>query len=268
MMLRWNAVLSVLFIIAPVLRAGEPLFVPHGAAEAGMAFAVTATPGHWACFNNQALMTSASGVSVSVAIETRFMMPALSSKGLSAVIANSRVPLGIIAVHYGNADYYRVMTGLGSAVSLSGGVSLGVQADYITERASGDYRDVSHLTFETGMACTLSSSVTLGVHIFNPLAALNALPSSIDAGLQWEYPEELLLTLSGSKTTSEPVSLQCGISWDVAGHLTLRSGYMTSPSSFALGLGWKTGSLKTDIGFIVNSITGITSALSFIWTIK
>jgi hypothetical protein len=268
MMLRWNAVLSVLFIIAPVLHAGEPLFIPHGAAEAGMAFAVTATPGHWSCFNNQALMTSASGVSVSAAIETRFMMPALSSKGLSAVIAKRRVPLGIITVHYGNADYYRIMTGLGSAVSLSGRVSLGVQADYITEKASGDYRDVSHLTFETGMTCALSSTVTLGVHIFNPLTALNSLPSSIDAGMQWECTEQLLLTLSCSKMTGEPVSFQSGMRWEVAGHLSLRSGYMTSPSSFALGMGWETGSLKTDIGFIVNTITGITSALSFIWTIK
>ncbi len=268
MMLRWNAVLFLYFVIAPVLRAGEPLYIPHGAAEAGMAYAVTATPGHWSCFNNQALMTSASGVTVSAAIETRFLMPALSSKGLSAVIAHGRVPLGVTAVHYGNADYYRIMTGLGSAVSLSGGVSLGVQADYITERASGDYRDVSHLTFEAGMVCALSSSVTLGLHIFNPLTALNSLPSSIDAGLQWERTEELLLTLSCSKTTSEPVSIQCGMSWDVAGHLTLRSGYMTSPSSFALGLGWETGPLKTDLGFIVNSITGVTSALTFIWTIK
>jgi len=268
MMLRWNAVLFLFFISASALRAGEPLFVPHGAAEAGMAFAVIAGPGHWSCFNNQALMTSASGVSVSAAIETRFMLPALSSKGLSAVIANGNLPLGIIATHYGNGDYYRIFTGIGSAVTLTDGVSLGVQADYVTERGIGDYRDVSHLTFETGMAITLSPTITMGLHIFNPLTTLNSLPSSIAAGLLWKSSEDLLLTLSSSKMTGEPLSLQCGMSWDITGNLTIRSGYMSSPSSFAFGIGWKTGSLMMDTGFIINSGTGITSALSFIWTIS
>jgi len=267
-MLRWNAVLYLLIIYATCLRAGEPLFVPHGAAEAGMAFAVTASPGHWSCFNNQALMTSVSGVSVSAAMETRFMLAALSSKGLSAVIADRHLPLGIIATHYGNSDYYRIFTGLGSAVTLTDGVSLGVQADYITERGIGDYRDVSHLTFEAGMTFTLSPVITMGLHIFNPLTTLNSLPSSLNAGLMWKSSEDLMITVNSSKITGEPLSMQCSMSWNMTGNLIVRSGYMTSPSSFAFGIGWKTGPLMTDTGFIIKSVKGITSALAYIWTIS
>jgi hypothetical protein len=267
-MLRWNAVILLFFISTAGINAGEPLFVPHGAAAMGMAFSVTAVPGHWHCFNNQALLTSATGISVSADAEMRFMMPALSSKALSAIIATGPVPLGVIVTHYGNGDYYRVFAGLGSAITLSGKMSLGVQVDCITERGIGDYRDVTSLTFETGMTFTLSPSVTMGLHIFNPLASVNSLPSAISTGLMWKSSDDLLVTISSSKMTDEPLSLECGMRWNVLDRVILRSGYMSSPSSFAFGIGFRTGPMQADAGFLINNITGISSSLSLLWQIR
>lgn len=267
-MLRWNAVLVSFIISAACLRAGEPLFVPYGADAMGMAYTVTATPGHWNCFNNQALLAAASATSFSAALENRFMIPAMSSKALSAVIDFKGAPLGIVASHYGNADYYRLFTGLGSAIKITDGIALGVQVDYITEHGIGEYRDVSHVTFETGMTCDLSPSLALGLHFFNPLAPLNELPASIEAGLQWSQSDELLLTIGSSKVSEEPLSVQCGLSWNVFDRLILRSGYMSSPSAYAFGIGFRTGSLQTDAGFLLNSVTGVTSSVTIIWTIR
>jgi hypothetical protein len=267
-MLRWNAVLLLFFIAAAVLQAGEPLFVPHGAAEMGTAFASSASPGHWSCFHNQALMTSRPGTSVALALETRFMMTPLSSKAISAIMAGKAVPLGLIITHYGNGDYYRIFTGMGSAVTLTKGVSLGVQVDYIMERSAGDYRDVSHLTFEAGMTIMLSSSLTFGLHLFNPMTPVNTLPSSMNAGMEWKHTEDLSVVFEASKVTDEPLSVQGGISWNVLNRLILRAGYMSSPSFFSFGLGYTYGSLQTDAGFMANSVTGITSSVSFIWNIR
>ena len=267
-MLRWNAVLLLSFIAAALLRAGEPVYVPHGAAEMGVSFASSATPGHWSCFHNQALLTSRTGISAGIALGTRFMMTPLSSKAVSAILAGKTVPLGLIITHYGNGDYYRIFTGIGSAVTLTKGVSLGVQIDYITERSIGDYRDVSHLTFETGMTVLLTSSLTLGLHVFNPLASVNTLPSSINAGIEWRQTEDLFVVIETGKVTGEPLSVQGGISWNVLEKLTLRTGYMSSPSCFSFGMGYTFGSLQTDAGFLINSLTGVTSSVSFIWNIR
>lgn len=256
------------FMAAAGLYAGEPLFVPHGADAMGMAFAVTAAPGHWNCFNNQALLTAAPATSFSAAIENRFMMSALSSKAVSAVIAIKQAPLGVIATHYGNGEYYRLFTGLGSAVKITDGIALGVQVDYIAEHGIGEYRDVSHVTFETGLTCLLSSSLTLGLHLFNPLSPLNTLPSSMEAGLQWSKTDDLLLAVGSSKVSDEPLSVQCGLSWNIPDRLVLRAGYMSSPSAFAFGIGFLTGSLQADAGFLINSMTGVTSSVSIIWTIR
>jgi hypothetical protein len=267
-MLRWNAVLVWFFMTAAGLQAGEPLFVPHGAASMGMAFAVTATPGHWSCFNNQALLTAAPSTSFSAALENRFMVPGLSSKAVSAVIAVSPAPLGIVATHYGNADYYRLFTGVGSAVKVTDGIALGLQVDCITEHGAGEYRDITHVTFETGMTCDLSPSLSLGMHLFNPLTPLNGLPSSIDAALHWRQSNDFMLAIGSSKVTDEPLSVQCGLSWDVLDRLVLRSGYMSSPSAFAFGIGFRMATLQADVGFLMNSMTGVTSSLSFIWTLR
>jgi hypothetical protein len=267
-MLRWNAVVLLFIIAVAGLHAGEPLYVPHGAGEMGMAFATSASSGHWSCFHNQALLTSRPGTSAAFSLETRFMMTALSSKALSAIIATKSVPLGFIITHYGNGDYYRIFTGIGSAVTLTEGISLGVQADYIMEKSIGDYRDVSHITFEAGMAIALSSSLTLGLHLFNPLTPFNTLPSSINAGIEWKHSGGLFIVLEASKVTDEPLSVQGGVSWNVLDRLILRSGYMSSPSCFAFGVGYVSGSLQTDAGFMINSATGMTSSLSLIWNIR
>lgn len=268
MMLRWNAVLVSLFITAAGLRAGEPLFVPHGADAMGMAYSVTATPGHWNCFHNQALLTACTATSFSAAFENRFMMADLSSKAVSAVIAIRSAQLGFVAAHYGNADYYRLFTGLGSAVKITDGIAIGLQADYVSEHGIGEYRDVSHVTFETGMTCNLSSSLTLGLHLFNPLSPLNSLPVSLETGLQWRQSDQLLLSVGSSKVSDEPLSVQCGLSWNIADRMILRSGYMSSPSAFAFGIGVRTGPLQADAGFLISSMTGVTSSVSVIWTIQ
>lgn len=267
-MLRWNAVFVSIFIFASWLRAGEPLYVPHGADAMGTAFAVTASPGHWSCFHNQALLTSVTSSGFSASLENRFMIPALTSKALSAVIVMKPAPLGLVASHYGNADYSMIFTGLGSAVRVAKTVSLGVQVDFISESSIGEYRDMSHVTFEAGMTCLISSSLTFGLHLFNPVSPLNTLPSSVEAGLHWKQSDDLVLAIGSSKASSEPLSVQCGLSWKVLDRLVLRSGYMSSPSAFAFGLGFRTGHLQTDAGFLLNGMTGVTSSISLTWTIK
>lgn len=266
-MLRWNAVILFFSISVAGLHAGEPLYMPHGAGEMGVAFASSASSSHWSCFQNQALMTSCQGTSASFALATSFMIPALSSKALSAIIDSKPVPVGFVVTHYGNGDYYRIFAGIGSAVILTRGVSLGVQADYIMEKSAGDYRDISHITFEVGMTVALSPSITLGMHLFNPLTPVNNLPSSINAGIGWKLSDDLLIALETGKVTDEPLSIQSGISWNILDRLILRSGYMSSPSCFTFGVGFISGSLQTDAGFMINSVTGLNSSVSFIWNI-
>ena len=267
-MLQRCAVLWLFSLFTGYLHAGEPLFVPHGAGQAGMAFACTASSGHWNSFHNQALMAGCSDVTAGLSFESRFMMAGMSSKAVSLVIPGDPAPLGIIATHFGNGQYSSIFAGVGSALNVSDGLSLGLQADLIAETGIGDYRNVYHATFEAGLAARLSPSLTLGFHLFNPLTAVNNLPSSISAGVSWSPAPDLMIACDASKMTDEPLSLNGGVSWQPLQKLEFRTGYMSSPSSFAFGAGYTSARLQYDIGFLINSLTGVTSSLSITWTIK
>jgi len=267
-MLQRCAVVWLFFLFTGRIHAGEPLFVPHGAGQAGMAFACTASPGHWNSFHNQALMTGCRDVSAGLSFESRFMMAEMSSKAISLVIPGSTAPLGFIAAHFGNGQYSSILAGVGSALTISEGLSIGLQADLIAETGIGDYRNVYHATFEAGLAARISPALTLGLHLFNPLTAVNSLPSSISAGVSWSSSPELIIAFDASKMTDEPLSLNGGVSWQVLRKLVFRTGYMSSPSSFAFGAGYTSGPVQSDIGFMINSLTGVTSSISFTWIIK
>lgn len=266
-MLRCIAVVLLFVEAAAGINAGEPVYVPHGAGELGMAFASSAFPGHWSCFHNQALLAKQVTTSAAVALETRYMLSSLSSKALSITVAGNTAPIGIILTHYGNGDYYRIFSGAGSAVKITDGLALGIQVDYITERSVGDYRDQSHITFEAGAIMDIASDMTVGLHILNPLNSLNSIPSAVNAGVAWRQSDDLCIAAELSKVTAEPLSFHAGINWNIMDKLVLRSGYMSSPSSFAVGSGFRSGKMQVDAGFLINSVTGITSSVSFIWTI-
>jgi hypothetical protein len=267
-MLQRCAVVWLFFLFTGSLHAGEPLFVPHGAGQAGMAFACTASSGHWNSFHNQALMAGSRDVTAGIAFESRFMMAEMSSKAVSLVIPGGPAPVGIIATQFGNGQYSSIFAGVGSALIISDGLSFGLQADLIAETGIGDYRDVYHATFEAGLVARVSPALTLGVHLFNPVISGNTLPSSISAGVSWSPVPELMIGCDVSKMTDEPLSLNGGMSWQLLRKLVFRTGYMSSPSSFAFGAGYTAGPVQSDIAFVINNFTGVTSSVSFTWTIN
>jgi hypothetical protein len=252
-------------LLSSVIHAGDPVFSRFGAGEAAMAYSCVASTDRWSAFHNQASMTFCNSFSAGLSAESRFMMTEMSTRALGVIIPGSHAPLGIITTWYGNNQYSVITGGLGSAVRITDGLSLGAQADIITEHCAGRYRDFTHLTFETGLLARVTPGVMFGVHLFNPLARFNDLQSSLQTGITWSPDRNLLLAAEAVKSTGEPLSLHTGISWSLPGGVTLRTGYSSSPSCFAFGAGFLFGSLSVDTGFLINNTTGVTPSVSLLF---
>jgi len=256
----------VLFLLlSSVVRAGDPVFSRFGAGEAAMAYSCVASTDQWSVFHNQASMTFCSSFTAGISVESRFMMTEMSTHALGVVLPGRHAPLGIISTWYGNDQYSVITGGLGSAVKLTEGLSLGVQADIISEHCAGRYRDLTHLTFEAGILAQISPAVMFGVHLFNPLARLNDLQSSMQSGISWLPDKNLLFAFEAVKSSGEALSLHTGLSWKVPGAVTLQTGYSTSPSCFAFGAGFSFGALSVNTGFLINNATGVTPSVSLLW---
>lgn len=264
-MLLRSAEVVFFFVLTTVLNAGNPLYSRLGAGEAGMAYACVASTGHWCSFHNQAALPYNKSFSIGTSFESRFMMTEMSSKSITCILPGRPAPLGLMMIHYGNSQYSLIMGGLGSGVVLTQGLSLGVQVDVISEHCAGNYEDLVHVTFETGILGQISPEVTFGFHIFNPLAQLNGLPSSIRTGITWSPDKSLSASLETVKISGLFLSFRGGISWQLPKSLVLRAGYSSVPSSFAFGAGFASAGLSIDMGFMLNSKTGVTPSVSLLW---
>jgi hypothetical protein len=253
------------FSISATLHAGDPFYSRFSAGEAGMAYACVSSPGHWNAFHNQAVLPYCNNFSIGSSVEARYMMMEMSSKAITCIIPGKSAPLGLMLTHYGNRQYSVITGGIGSAVILTTGLSLGVQVDFISEHCAGMYADMTYVTFEAGILAKISSHLTFGLHVFNPLAGINSLPSSLSIGLSWEPDKNFIIALDAVKLSDEAVSLRSGVKWILPKGITLCTGYGTYPSSFAFGTGFSSGRLSIDTGFIMNTDTGVTPSVSFLW---
>jgi hypothetical protein len=264
-MLFRSAEVIILLFLSSVMHAGDPVFCRFGAGEAAMAYSCVASTDQWSAFHNQASMAYCSSFSLGVALETRYMMKEMSTRALTAIIPGKPAPLGIIMTYYGNGQYGILTGGVGSAIILTDGLSLGVQTDIISEHCAGEYKDITYITFETGLLARVSPVVSVGMHLFNPVAQFNNLPSSIRTGISWSPDKNLSLAFEALKTSGEALSIHTGISWSLPATVILRAGYSTCPSCFAFGTGFSVGRLSIDSGFLINNETGVTPSVSFLW---
>ncbi len=264
-MLLRTAKVVILLSFPVLLNAGDPPYTRFGAGEAGMGYACVASTGSWCSFHNQAAMPYSNTFSLGTSYESRFMMSALSAKTLCCIIPGRPAPLGIIMTHYGNSQYALISGGLGSAVILAEGLSLGAQVDIFVEHSAGSYRDYTYVTFEAGMQGRVSPHVTVGFHLFNPLAHLNRLPSAVRAGVAWQPDASLTGAVEISKMSGTPLSVHTGIAWHLPHTLILRVGYYTCPSSFTFSTGVLCKGICIDAGCAVNTATGITPLISLLW---
>jgi len=264
-MLSRSVEMVLILLLSSVVRAGDPVFSRFGAGEAAMAYSCVASTERWSVFHNQASMAFCSSFMAGVSVESRFMMTEMSTRALGVVVPGRHAPLGLISTWYGNDQYSVITGGLASAVRLTDGLSLGVQADIISEHCAGRYRDLTHLTFETGLLARISPGVMFGVHMFNPLARFNNLQSSMQTGISWSPDKNLLFAAEAVMSSNEALSLHTGLSWNVPGAVILRTGYSTSPSCFAFGAGFSFGAVSLDTGFLINNSTGVTPSVSLLW---
>ena len=255
----------VLLLLSSVIYAGDPLFSRFGAGEAAMAYSCVASTECWSPFHNQASLAYNNTFAAGVSFESRFLMQDMSTRTIALVIPGRPAPLGIISSWYGNSQYSVISAGLGSAVILTDGLSLGVQADIITEHSAGRYKDLVHVTFETGVLARITPNLMFGAHVFNPLSGLNSLQSSLQSGITWTPDRSLRLAVEAVKSTDEPLSLHTGMAWIIPKAVTLRAGYSSAPSSFAFGIGFTTGRVTADTGFVYNTETGMTPSVSLLW---
>jgi len=262
---------SVIYIFLSLTSSGGDLYRPSaGAGEAGMGYVCVMKNGFWSPFHNQALLANNNSFSFGINYENRFGISELGTRSAAVIIPAGKASIGAFYSHFGYTDFKRQMTGLACGIKLSDKISAGVQADYFSERTSGEYNNNQSVTYEAGLLVTPSDKIRIGVHLFNPVPnslRKSYLPSTLILGAGAELNKSLFAGVEAEMSSGSKMIIRTGFEYEAAKKLWLRSGFSTNNNSFSFGLGYLVKIVQIDLGFATHDKLGVTSSVSLIFKI-
>jgi hypothetical protein len=246
-----GGVAIIILIISINVRGAGGLVIPGGR-EAGIGFASVSLAGPWSVFNNQAGLAWEKKFSAGAGIGNHFLLKEMSMKALCGVFPTRHGSAGFSLSHYGFSLYNELTIGLSYGLPLARNFSLGAGIRYLRVSIGGDYGSKNTGTCEVGLQYRATDKVTLGVHIYNPIAVKlsknpsERLPVIFRLGISWLVLREFLL--AAEVETGVPHSPRCkaGVEYHFVKPVYIRAGFITSPGQFTFGLGLELSKVKLD----------------------
>lgn len=224
-------------------------------------------------FTNQAALASVRKMEFSIHSEQRFLLSEIRAIAAAAALPIGKTgTFGLGVQYFGFEAYNEQRISLGYGKKLGDKFSLG--ASFIwTNTSIPEYGNKGVFTFDLGIMAFVSSKVTLGAHIFNPLRiGINeeeALPSIIKIGLRYRPSKVVRIIAEVEKDIQFGLRTHWGTEYDVLDQLVLRFGLATQPTEISFGFGYKIKQkLRIDIGASYHQLLGVTPALSVVFRPK
>jgi len=227
--------------------------------------------GFWSSFQNQALLADHKAFSAGFNYESRFNISELGTRTAGVIIPAGATSLGIVYSYFGYSQFRRESAGLACGLRLSDKISAGVQVDYFSEKAAGEYDNTQMVTCEAGLLFKPGETITFGIHVFNPVPGSlrkSFLPSSLRVGSGIELSDVLFAGAEAEMSSGKNLVFRTGFEYNAAKNLFLRGGFSSENTSFSFGLGYLFRSVRLDLSFVTHEKLGISSSVSLVFQIK
>ena len=226
--------------------------------------------GFWSSFHNQATLALNSSFSFGFNYQNRFGIEELGTRSAGITIPAGKASLGAIYSHFGYTDFKRDMTGLACGIKLSNKIYAGVQIDYFSERASGEYEHNQSVTCETGLLIIPAENIRIGIHLFNPVPnslRKTFLPTTLRVGAGTDLNNLLFAGIEAEMSSGSTLIIRTGFEYEAAKKFWIRGGFSTNNTSFSFGLGYLSKIARIDFSFVTHEKLGLTSSVSLIFKI-
>ncbi len=265
-------ILFLMLFIVSQHTFGAGLWPPVGARQAGLNHCSVALSDFWSIQNNQAGMALIKNLSVGVAYENRFLIPQMGTANLALIYPLKIGNMGLSMSYFGYALYHEMKMGLAYARSFGPRLRVGVQLDYLQTGLGDIYGHRSNVTFELGVQSDVTSHLTFGVYVYNPVRvkfsdyANEKIPAVFRFGVAYHFSNKLLTTAEVEKNSAfQDVILRGGIEYNVKKQFFFRVGFGTSRDIFSFGFGWYKKHMQFDIGTTMHQSLGFSPQTSLVF---
>lgn len=220
----------------------------------------------WSNFTNQAGLAEITELTIGVGSSNSYGIKQLSTHTAAFALAVNGGVFGLNVAYTGFELYNESKIGLAFGKKLSKTFNVGVQVDYLGIYVDESTKNSNVFTFEVGVQKRLMPELTLGAHLFNPLAVeLNEeenIPSIFKLGLQYNANKKVSVFVEGALESEQEGMLKIGIEYSIIEQLQLRTGFSSNPAKNAFGVGYTLKNMQLDIGVNRHQILGYSPQFS------
>ena len=220
----------------------------------------------WSNLSNQAGLAEITQLSVGVSTKNSFGIKELSTHVAIFALPVSGGVFGLNVAYTGFELYNETKIGLAFGKKLSKSFNVGIQADYLGIYADGSTNNKNSFTFEIGAQKRLMRDLTLGTHIFNPIAVkLNeteVIPTIFKLGLRYDANSKVSVFTETELENGENGILKAGLEYKIIEQLQLRTGFSTNPAKNTFGIGYTLNNIQVDITINRHQLLGYSPQFS------
>ncbi len=227
-----------------------------------------------ASVNNQAALAGLHQYSFQLSATRRFSMAGLNEVSFCGALppgkkVNGTFGLGIN--YFGNSNFNRSKITLGYGMKLGKTVQAGVGFDYLETVING-YGNRNNIAAEMGLLAQVNKSLTLGVHVFNPVnfkkksVMENQVPTLFNLGLLYAVSKRVWLNAETQKDFTHPFIFKSGVEYLINNLVFLRGGYSTNPGLLSAGVGLQAKNFNFDFSFNYHSVLGVSPLIGIGYT--
>lgn len=264
-------ILSVCFCVIPTLiNAADNLRLPDIRTLGMGGNGVT----HTALFN-PALLALHNQKELQFDYYNRYSLKELATISGAFVYPNAVLPMGLHVASFGY-DAYRESMFRGSwGKQLNTWCSLGIGIQYALLQSELFETDVARLSTDIGITLHAVDNWLIGLSIINfpsiPLSDKNMdkkhiTPFLLQAGINWQFINDLLITAGGAYTEETPFSASAGMEYMPFADFHLRTGIQTAPFRPSLGASYRISMLMADVVMVYHPILGISTGIGLSFT--
>ena len=220
----------------------------------------------WSNFTNQAGLAEIRELTIGVGTANSFGIKQLSTHTAAFAFPVNGGVFGLNVTYTGFDLFNESKIALAFGKKLSESFNLGVQVDYIAMYVDESSNNSNVFTFEIGAQKRLMRKLTLGAHLFNPIAVKldeeENIPSVFKLGLQYDANKKVSTFVEGALESEQEGILKVGVEYRIFEQLQLRTGFSSNPAKNTFGVGYTLKNMQLDIAVNRHQILGYSPQIS------
>ena len=223
----------------------------------------------WSIYNNQAGLSDIDRPEVGICYENNYALWETGKQSAGFVLPTKTGNFALSANRFGYSGYAENSIGLAFARNLGKLFSASIQFDYLFYTQSENYGYKGALLFQVGLISRPIENLQIGLHVYNPGHVTledyddKRVPTVIRFGLSYYFSEQVLFSVETEKDIDKENRFKTGLQYEIIDGFFIRTGFLTNPNQFSLGIGYALNDFTVDIATTTHESLPLSTQISF-----